>query len=427
MDIKEVYFVDGIRTPFQKAGTGYKNLMSYQLGANAIQAVMQKNNIEEKDIEQVCLGTVIHQTQTSNVAREAALTGGITSFTPCHTVSQACISANAAIASMADVVRLGRADLTLAGGTDSVSDIPIQFPKDMRQKLFETRTFKSAADYTKFLLKLRPANFKPEIPDIAEFTTGTVMGVDCERSAALYNISREEQDEFAARSQQLAAKAWEEGHLTKEVTSVFYPGASDEVTFDNGIRKGTTFDKLQKLKPAFERKYGTLTAGNSSFLTDGAAVSILASKDGLKKYNLKPKAKIIDHVFTARNPGEELLLGPAYSIPKLLIKNGLSIDDIDVFEIHEAFAAQVLYNLKLLKSDEFGKKSLGLDKAFGEIPMDKLNLWGGSLSIGHPFGATGSRILNTAVNRLHFENKKYAVIAACAAGGHGHAMLIEKV
>ncbi|MCX2743978.1 thiolase family protein [Mangrovivirga sp. M17] len=427
MDIKEVYFVDGIRTPFQKAGTGYRNLMSYQLGANAIQAVMQKNNIEEKEFEQVCLGTVIHQTQTSNVAREAALTGGVTSFTPCHTVSQACISANAAIASMSDVIRLGRADLTLAGGTDSVSDIPIQFPREMRQKLFQTRSFKSSGDYAKFLLKLRPGDFKPEIPDIAEFTTGTVMGMDCERSAAKYDITREEQDEYAARSQQLAAKAWEDGYLKEEVTGVFYPGASDEITFDNGVRKGTTKEKLQKLNPAFEKKYGTLTAGNSSFLTDGAAVSVLASEEGLKKYELKPKAKIIDHVFTARNPGEELLLGPAYSIPKLLNKCKLTLDDIDVFEIHEAFAAQILYNLKLLKSKKFGKNKLGLDGAFGEIPMEKLNLWGGSLSIGHPFGATGSRILNTAVHRLHIENKKYAVIAACAAGGHGHAMLIERV
>jgi acetyl-CoA acyltransferase len=421
----EVVIVEGCRTPFLRSGTGYQDLMAYQLGATAIKGIFQRTGLSPDVIEKVFMGTVVHNVVTSNVARESALTAGIPSKAPATTVSQACVSANAAIASAADQIRLGHADVIIAGGVDCVSDIPITFKKKMRKKLFGARNIKSTGQALKFLLSLRPADFKPDIPDIAEFTTGVVMGKDCDISAAKYGISREAQDEYAVRSHHMAAKASEEGWLSREIQPVEIPPKFKPIEKDNGIRASSSFEKLQKLRPAFDKRNGTLTAGNSSFLTDGASAVLLMSRKRADELGLPIKAVIRDYLFTGRDPKEELLLGPAYSISYLLHRNRLGIEDIDVIEIHEAFAAQVLYNLKLMDSDEFAKDQLkGLPKV-GKIPMEKLNLWGGSLALGHPFGATGGRITTTAANRLHHEKGKFAILAACAAGGHGHAMLLE--
>jgi len=425
MNDREVVIVDGCRTPFLRSGTGYQDLMAYQLGATAIKGIFQRTDISPSQVERVYMGTVVHNVVTSNVARESALIAGIPPNAPATTLSMACVSANAAISAGADAIRLNHADVVIAGGVDCVSDIPITFRKKMRKKLFGARSIKSPMEGMKFLFSLRPSDFKPDIPDIAEFTTGVVMGVDCDNSAAKHKISRSEQDEYAVRSHQMAAKADEEGFLAREIQPVEIPPKYAAVKKDNGIRGNSSYEKLQKLRPAFDRKNGTLTAGNSSFLTDGASAVLLMSKAKAEEMGIKYKAVIKDYVFTGRDPMDELLLGPAYSISKLLHKTGLSLDDIDVFEIHEAFAAQVLYNLKLLNSEEFAKNNLGYEQKTGEIPKEKMNLWGGSLALGHPFGATGGRITTTAANRLHHENGKYAILAACAAGGHGHAMLLE--
>lgn len=425
MSNKKIVVIDGCRTPFLKSGTDYIDLMSYQLGQFAIKGLLTKTGIDPNEVGRVIMGTVISNTKTSNVARESAISAGVPNHVPCHTVTMACISANRAIASAVAEMQAGQYDVAIAGGVDNTSDTPITFRKAMQKKLFKAQKLKGLGDTLKFLTSLRLADFLPERPKVAEYSTNRVMGQDCDIMAARFKVSREEQDEFAARSHQLADKAWEDGHLGNEVCEVALPPKFKPLHKDNGIRGNTTPEKIKKLRPAFDRKFGTLTAANSSFLTDGAAVCLLMTEEKAKALGLTPKAEIVDWTFTGQDLNDELLLGPTYSTAQILKKTGMKLDDFDVIEFHEAFAGQILANKNALASEEFAK-FMGYEKAVGEIPMDKFNLWGGSLSIGHPFGATGARLVTTAANRLHHENGKYALIAACAAGAHGHAMILKK-
>ncbi len=424
---KKVVIIDGCRTPFLRSGTDYMDLMSYQLGQFAIKGLIDKTDIDPAIVDRVILGTVISNIKTSNVAREAALTAGIPHTTPCHTVTQACISANRAIASGIGEIVMGQADVVIAGGVDNTSDTPIGFSKEMRKKLFKAQKLKGAGDTLKFVTGLRPSDIIPERPAVAEYSTNRTMGQDCEILVSNYDVGRAEQDAFSERSHHLAAKAMEEGHLPAEMVPVSIPPNFTPIKKDNGVRANTSKEKLAKLRPAFDRNHGTITAGNASFLTDGGAAVLLMSEEKAKELGLKPKARIVDFAFSGQDLDEELLLGPTYATAKLLKRTGMKLEDMDVIEFHEAFAGQILANLKCLASDEFAKEKLGLKKAVGKVPMDKFNLWGGSLSIGHPFGATGARLVTTAANRLHHENGRYALLAACAAGAHGHAMILERI
>ena len=320
----------------------------------------------------------------------------------------------------------GQAEVVIAGGVECTSDSPILFNKPMRKKLMGAQKLKGLGDTLKFILSLRPKDFVPEAPAIAEYITDRIMGYDCELLASKFKISREEQDQFAVRSHQLAAKAHEEGLLDAEIVPVELPPKFNPITVDNGVRGDSTMDKAAKLKPAFVKPYGTITAANSSFLTDGATAILIMTEDKAKELGFTPLSYVKDYAYSGQDLHEELLLGPAYAISKVLKQTGLELENIDVIELHEAFAGQVLSNLKALASEEFSRNKLGWDKAVGQVNMDKLNTWGGSLSLGHPFGATGARLATTASNRLIKENGKYALLAACAAGAHGHAMILER-
>ena len=426
LEKNKIVFVDGCRTPFLRSGTEYLNLMSYELGQFAIKGLLQKTGLDPNFVDQVIMGNVISNVKTSNVARESALACGIPNKVHCQTVSQACISANRAICNGVNEIMVGNANIVIAGGLENTSDTPIGFPKQMRNKLFASQKIKSLGDSLKFIFSLRPSDFIPVRPAVAEYTTGRTMGQDCDIMAARYEISRDQQDDFALRSHQLAGIAETKGYLKNEMCEVSLEPKFKVIKSDNGIRPNSKRKKLASLRAAFDKKHGTLTAANSSFLTDGAAASLIASESKAKELGLNPKSIIIDYAFTGQDLEDELLLGPAYAISKVLDKSGLSLDQMDVIELHEAFAGQVLSNIKCLESDNFAKEKLGREKAVGKIDMGKVNNWGGSLSIGHPFGATGSRLLTTASNRLHIEGGKYALIAACAAGAHGHAMIIKK-
>jgi len=426
MNKKNIVFIDGCRTPFLKSGTDYLNLMSYELGTFAIKGLIQKTGLDPKEVDQVIMGTVISNVQTSNVAREAALGAGIPNNAHCQTVTQACISANRAICNGVNEILVGNADVVIAGGVENTSDTPIGFPKKMRNKLFGAQKLRGLGDTLKFVFSLRPSDFIPVRPAVAEYMTGRTMGQDCDIMAARYGVTREEQDDFAFRSHQLASKAQDEGLLKAEMCEVTLEPKFKAISIDNGVRPNAKREKLAKLRAAFDKKHGTLTAANSSFLTDGGAASLIMTEDKAKELGLTPKSRIVEYVFTGQDVEDELLLGPAYAISQVLEKAGLTLDQMDVIELHEAFAGQVITNIKCLASDEFAKEKLGRDKAVGIIDESKLNNWGGSLSIGHPFGATGSRLITTASNRLHKEGGKYAILAACAAGAHGHAMIIEK-
>lgn len=422
----KVVVVDGCRTPFLRAGTHYLNEMSYQLGGYAIKGLLTKTGLEPAEVHQVIMGAVISNIKTPNVAREAAIMAGIPNTTPCYTVSQACISANRAIANGCLEIMSGRADVVVAGGVDSTSDTPIQFRKAMRNKLFKAQKLRGLGDTLKFVFSLRPADFVPQRPKVAEFSTGRVMGEDCDIMAARFQVSREAQDEYAVRSHQLAAEALEAGHLGEEMVEVALPPKFQPIKHDNGIRGDSTIEKVQRLRPVFDRKFGTLTAANSSFLTDGAAVTLLMSEKKALALGLKPRAEVVDFAFSGQDLNEELLLGPTYAVSKVLAQAKMSLEDFDVIEFHEAFAGQILSNIKALASDEFAQAHLGRKKAVGAINMDRFNKWGGSLSIGHPFGATGARLVTTTANRLNKEDGAYGLLAACAAGAHGHAMILKR-
>ncbi|MBP7477002.1 MAG: acetyl-CoA C-acyltransferase [Chitinophagales bacterium] len=424
--MRKVVIIEGTRTPFAKSGTDYADLMSYQLASYAIKGLLIKTGIDPKLIDRVIMGNVISNIQTSNVAREASLMAGIPYTSPCNTVTQACISANRAICDGYAEIAIGKADIIIAGGVENSSDTPIGFRKPMRKKLFNAQKLRGIGDTLKFIFSLRPSDFYPEKPAIAEFLTGRTMGLDCDILASKWHASRAEQDIFAVRSHQLAAAGFRDNILQQEITEVSIAPNFVPVKVDNGIRGDTSIEKMAGLKPAFDKKHGTLTAANSSFLTDGAACVLMMSEDKALELGYTPKASIYDYVFTGSDLENELLLGPAYATAKILTKNKMSLSDIDVFEYHEAFAGQIISNMNALNSDEFAREKLGLEKKIGTIPLDKMNIHGGSLSIGHPFGATGARLVTTAMNRLERENGRFALIAACAAGAHGNAIILER-
>lgn len=424
--LREVVFIDGGRTPFLRSQTDFKKFSAFDLGRLAIAGLISKTKLDGHHIDHVYFGNVIQDINTSNVAREASLAAGLPDNIPATTVSMACISSNVALTSALDSITAGQIDTAIVGGVEIMSDIPIRFRKKFRQKLLETQKYKKPTDWIKFFKGLGPSDLLPEVPSISEYSTGETMGQSCDKMAAKFGVTRDEQDAFALRSHLRAQKATDKGILAKEIFPVSIQNGSHIVKIDNGIRGDSTIEKLSSLKPAFVKPHGTVTAGNSSFLTDGASAALVMDKETALERGYKPKAILRSYSYVAQRPGDELLIGPAFAVPKALDKMGLTLDDIDVFEFHEAFAGQMVAVLKALGSDEFAKNRLNRDEKVGIVPMDILNTRGGSLSIGHPFAATGTRLVTTAANRLIDEDGKYALVAACAAGGQGHAMIIER-
>lgn len=420
--------VAGVRTPFMRSYKSYGNLSSYDLGRIALNGLMARTALDPELVEQLVMGTVIHDPRTPNVARECVLGAGLPATLPAYTVSLACISSNVAATSLADMIRLKRISVGILGGTDTCSDPPIRFSPALRKVLVRLGQLKKPQDIMKewrMLSRLRFSDLAPDVPAVAEFSNGKTMGEGAEILAQQAGISREESDRFAERSHQCAVKAQADGIFDEDLIPVQVPPSFQTIDQDDGPRADTSYERLQKLKPAFDKKLGVSTAGSSSFLTDGASAVMMMSRKKAEDLSLTPKAVIRDYVYAAGDALSEMLTGPALSVPLLLARNKLKADDIGVWEIHEAFAAQVLANLKYMTQDHFVQNRLGLSQAPGEIPMEKINIWGGSLSIGHPFGATGGRLLWTAARRLVMEQQRYAVVTGCAAGGHGSAILLE--
>lgn len=423
---REVAFIDGIRTPFLRAQTDFASFSAFDLGRFVLSGLINKTKLDGSLIEHLYFGNVIQDINTSNIAREITLATGLPDSLPATTLSMACISSNVAFTTAVNSMIAGETDAAIAGGVEVMSDIPIRFRKKFRQKLLETQKYRKPADWFKFFNGLRPSDLLPEIPSISEYSTGETMGKSSDKMSAKYGISREEQDQYALRSHQMAAEAIHNGFLKDEIVPVSLDNGESVISTDNGIRGDSTLDKLSSLKPAFIKPHGTATAGNSSFLTDGASATLLMEKETAIKHGYRPKAFIRDFSYVAKKPGDDLLIGPALAVPVILDRLNLSLANIDVFEFHEAFAGQMCTVLKALNSTQFAKENLNRNQKVGEVPLEKLNRWGGSLSIGHPFGATGTRLITTAVNRLIHENGRFALIAACAAGGQGHAMILER-
>ncbi|MFB6229905.1 MAG: acetyl-CoA C-acyltransferase [Salinibacter sp.] len=420
-------FVDGCRLPFQRSGTGYEDLMAYDMGRMVLRGLLTRTGLPADRVERVVMGTVVQDVNTSNVARESALAAGLPSSVPAFTVSMACISSNQAITSGMDLLRTGQADVMIAGGTETLSDPPVRLRRPVRKRLFGARNAKNTADYLELLQGLSPGDLLPETPSIAEFSTDEVMGESADRLAAMFGISRKVQDEYALRSHRRAAEARDDGRLDEELYPATVPPDFEPITADNVIRDDTSMEKLRDLPPAFVKPFGTITAGSSSALTDGASATLLMAEGVAEAEGFAPRAALRTYTYVAQDPKTELLLGPAYAIPEVLDEAGLSLDDIDVIELHEAFAGQVLAVLEALRSQTFAEEHLNRSDPVGEVDMDRLNARGGSLSLGHPFGATGARLVMSAVNRLHDEGGRWALVSACAAGGQGHALLVERL
>lgn len=421
---KNIVFVDAVRTPFLLSGTDYSDLMPHELARHALLGLMKKTGVPNELVDYIVYGTVIQEVKTSNIAREAALCAGFSDRTPAHTVTMACISSNQSITTGIGLIAAGVYDVIVAGGVEFMSDIPIRHSRKMRSLLLKANKAKTPAQKLKLLASIRPDYLVPELPAVAEFSSGETMGHSADRLAAAFKVSRKEQDDYALRSHTLAQQASEKGYFT-DLLPFKVPTGEKVVAKDNGIRVSTP-EQLAKLKPAFVKPHGTITAANASFLTDGASACMIMSEAKAKELGLTPKAYLRDFIYVSQDPKDQLLLGPAYATPKVLSKAGLDLKDIDVWEVHEAFAGQILANLRAMDSDWFAQKYMGLKAKVGVPDLSKFNTWGGSLSIGHPFAATGVRLTVHAANRLIREDGQFALISACAAGGQGVGMLVER-
>jgi acetyl-CoA acyltransferase len=423
---RRVAIVAGLRTPFARAGTTLKTLSAIDLGKRCVAELIQRSEIDGTVVDAVIYGTVVASVLAPNIAREVSLLPMLPKGVQAYTVSRACASANQAITDAADQIVLGHHDVVVAGGAESLSNVPILHSRTMSNKLVALSRAKSAAQRLRIIGSIRPKDFIPITPAIAEPSTGETMGQSAEKMAKINHVAREAQDQFALRSHRMAAVGTEDGRLTAEMFPVYAPPRYDSaLTSDNGVRTDSTIEQLRALKPVFDRRYGSVTAGNSSPLTDGASAVLLMSEERAATLGYAPLAFIRSYSYAALDPGEQLLMGPVLAAPMALKRAGLTLGDMDLIEMHEAFAAQVLCNLQGFTSREWAARA-GFSEPVGEVDRSKLNVMGGSISIGHPFGATGGRILTTLANELTRRGGQFGLMTVCAAGGMGHAMVIER-
>jgi acetyl-CoA acyltransferase len=420
-----VAIVAGVRTPFAKSGTTLKSLSAIELGKRCVAELLQRSEIDGALVEAIVYGTVVPSVIAPNIAREVSLLPMLPKGVQSFTVSRACASANQAITDAADQIALGHAHVIIAGGAESLSNVPILHSRGMSDALVAASKAKTFGGRVRALAKVRPRDLVPITPAIAEPSTGESMGESAEKMAKINHIPREEQDQFALRSHRLAAAGTQDGRLTAEIAPLFVPPKFEAMTVDNGVRPDSTIEALAALRPVFDRKYGTVTAGNSSPLTDGASAVLLMSEERAKSLGYTPLAYIRSYSYAALDPGEQLLMGPVLAAPVALQRAGLTLQHMDLIEMHEAFAAQVLCNLKGFLSREWAARA-GFSEPVGEVDRAKLNVMGGSIAIGHPFGATGGRILTTLCNELTRRGGQFGLMTVCAAGGMGHAMVIER-
>jgi acetyl-CoA acyltransferase len=422
---RRVAIVAGVRTPFAKAGTVLKDLSAIDLGKRCVAELIQRTELDGTLVDAIVYGTVVPSVIAPNIAREVSLLPMLPKGVQAFSVSRACASANQAITDAADQIVLGHADVIIAGGAESLSNVPILHSRSMAEKLVAMSRAKTAGARVKIASSIRPKDFVPITPAIAEPSTGETMGESAEKMAKINHIARDEQDQFALRSHRMANVGTEDGRLTAEIAPLYVPpGLETVVESDNGIRADTSLEQLAALRPVFDRRYGTVTAGNSSPLTDGGSAVLLMSEERAKTLGYQPLAFIRSYSYAALDPGEQLLMGPVLAAPVALQRAGLSLKDIDLIEMHEAFAAQVLCNLRGFESQEWAQRA-GFAQPVGEVDRSKLNVMGGSIAIGHPFGATGGRILTTLANELVRRGGQFGMLTVCAAGGMGHTMVIE--
>lgn len=426
--IKRVAIIGGNRIPFVRSNTAYVGASNQDMLTAAIEGLVQRYSMQGKLLGEVVAGAVIKHSRDFNLTRESVLGTSLHPATPCYDVQQACATGLQALNLVANKIALGQIDCGIAGGADTTSDAPIGVSESLRQVLLQVNRGKSTSDRLKALLGLRPWHLGITTPENVEPRTGLSMGGHTEITAKKWGIPREQQDELAYQSHRNLAAAYERGFFDDLISE--FKG----VNRDNILRPNSTREKLATLKPAFDRNsgQGTLTAGNSSTLTDGASVVLLASEEWAAANNLPVKTwlTVVETAavdFTGKAGEEEgLLLAPAYAVPRMLARRGLSLQDFDYYEIHEAFAAQVLATLKAWEDEDFCRDKLGLDAPLGSIDRNKLNVNGSSVAAGHPFAATGGRVVATLAKMLEEKGRGRGLISVCAAGGQGVTAILER-
>lgn len=424
---RAVYIVDGNRTPFLKARTTPGPFSGSDLAVATARDLLLRQPFKPEEFDEVIVGCMIPAPEEANIARVISLRLGCGKKVPAFTVQRNCASGLQSLDNAAQLIASGRHNLVLAGGTDAMSHSPLLFNRDMVNWLGEWTSAKKVSQRLKLLLKIRPRFFAPIISLIGGLTDSIVglnMGQTAENIAYQFGITRTEMDEFAVRSHQRLAEAQDEKFL-QEITPI-YDDNGNVYNADDGIRRESSVEKLSTLKPIFDKKFGLVTAGNSSQVTDGAAMLILASADAIKKYQLPVLAKIVDVQWAGVDPAV-MGLGPVHAATPILQRNQLGLNDVDYWEINEAFAAQVLGCLAAWESTDYCQHYLGLDKAMGTLDQSRLNIDGGAIALGHPIGASGARLILHLSHILKRENARYGIASLCIGGGQGGAMLIENI
>lgn len=428
-DGKRVAIVAGLRTPFARQSTAYKNLSALDLGTLVVSELLARVGPARRLVKQVVYGQVLPSIAAPNIAREIVLATGMSRGIEAYSVSRACATSYQSTVNVTESILAGAIDCGIAGGADSTSDVPITVSKKLASALLDASKARTLPDRLRAFANLSPRDLVPVPPAIVEFSTGLSMGESAEKMAKENHIGREDQDRVAHESHQKAARAWKDGLFAGEVMTVYVPGSGGKTTpvsEDNNVRADSDLAGYAKLKPAFDRKHGTVTAANSSPLTDGASALLLMREDLARAEGLTPLGYVRGYAFAALDPRGQLLMGPSYASPLALDRAGVTMKDIDLVDMHEAFAAQVLSNTQAFASDAWAKDKLGRDRAIGAIDPQKLNVTGGSLSIGHPFAATGARQITQALRELGRRNGNLALVTACAAGGLGAAIVLER-
>jgi acetyl-CoA C-acetyltransferase len=419
--LRNSYIVGGVRTPFVKSMGAFHQVERIELMMATLQDLRKRYKLDKIELGDVALGAVMNSSGDWNLAREAVLRAGFHPQTPAYNIQRACGTGLEALIQIANKIAVGQIESGIAGGVDTNSDLPLELQQSLQRFFLSLPQAKSLLDKVKTVTRLRADSFKPRIPAVVEPQTGLSMGQHTELMVKTWGISREAQDRFAYESHQKAAKAKAGGFFDELIVPVA------GVKADGILRADTTLEKLAKLKPAFDPANGSLTAGNSSALTDGASAVLVASEEAMTKFGWKALARFVDAEAAAINfvGGEGLLMAPALAVSRLLERNQLKLQDFDYYEIHEAFAGQVLCTLKAWEDASYCQDVLGRSAALGCIDPEKINVNGSSLALGHPFAATGARIVVTLAKLLHQKGKGRGLISICTAGGMGVAAILE--
>ena len=424
-EIRKVAIVGGSRIPFVRSNTDYSHASNMDMLTAALQGLVERFDLDGERLGEVVAGAVMKHSRDFNLAREATLDSGLSLQTPAYDIQQACGTGLEAAILVANKIALGQIDSGIAGGTDTASDAPIALNEKYRHMILSLNRAKTLGQRLKLFASIRPSFMIPLLPANAEPRTGLSMGQHCERMVKQWGISREDQDQLTFNSHQNLIAAYDRGFFADLVRP--FCGVERD-----GIMRNTPLEKLAALKPAYDRENGTLTAANSTTLTDGAAAVLLASEDWAKERNLPIQAYLTHSevaavdFYSQGEKSEGLLMAPAYAVPRLLARAGLMLQDFDFYEIHEAFAAQALCTMKAWEDPDFCKNKLGLDNPLGSIDRTKLNVNGSSVATGHPFAATGPRIIATLAKLLEQKGSGRGLISICAAGGQGVTAIIER-